>query len=70
MDNVKNAEVHTRLFDPQTLGQASPRPGAALRLGAVLLALAITGVGAGDLLAHPSRGGVVVSGPAARTMGE
>ena len=70
MDNVKSAQVPTRLFDPQTLGPAPPRSGAAVRLGAVVLALAMAGLGAGHLIAPPSRAGVVVSGPAARTMGE
>ena len=70
MDNVKSAEVPTRLFDPQTLGQRAQRSGAAMRLGAVLLALAVTGLGAGHLMAHPPRAGVVVSGVTARTMGE
>ena len=68
MDNVKSALGPTRLFDPPTIGQPPPRSGAAVRLGAVLLALAMTGLGAGHLLARPSRAGVVVSGTTAGTM--
>jgi hypothetical protein len=67
MDNVDTAVVPSRLLGPQTLGQPPPRSGAAVRLGAVLLALAIAGLGAGHLVARPSRAGVVVSGIAART---
>jgi hypothetical protein len=70
MDNVKSAVVPARLFDPQTLGRPPQRSGAAVRLGAVLLALAVTGLGAGHLMARPSRAGVVVSGTTARTMGQ
>ena len=70
MDNVKSAVAPTRLFDPQTLGQPPRRSGAAVRLGAVFLALALTGLGAGHLMARPSRAGVVVSGTTARTMSE
>jgi hypothetical protein len=70
MDNVKSAVVPTQLFDPQTLGQPPQRSGAAVRLGAVLLALAITGLGAGHLLARPSRAGAVVSGTTAGTMSQ
>ena len=68
MDNVDSAVVPTRLFEPRTLGQPPQRPGAAVRLGAVLLALALTGLGAGRLVAHPSRAGVVVSGTTTGTM--
>ena len=68
MENVKSAVVPTRLFDPQTLGEPPPRSGAAVRLGAVLLALAMTGLGAGHLVAGSSRSGVVVSGPTAGTI--
>ena len=68
MDNVESAVVPTRLFEPETLGHPPQRSGAALRLGAVLLALAVTGLGAGHLVAHPSRAGVVVSGRTAGTM--
>ena len=53
--------VPTRLLDPQTLGQPPRRSGATVRLGAVLLALALAGVGGGLLLVRPSRAGVVVS---------
>ena len=53
--------VPRRLLDPLTLGQPPRRSGAAVRLGAVLLALAAAGVGAGLLLVHPPRAGVVVS---------
>ena len=68
MDNVKSAVVPTRLFDPQMLGQPPQRSGVAIRLGAVLLTLAVTGLGAGHLIARPSRAGVVLSGTTARTM--
>jgi hypothetical protein len=68
MDNVDSAVVPTRLFEPQTFGQPAPRSGSAVRLGAVLLALAVTGLGAGHLVARPSRAGVVVSGTTAGTM--
>lgn len=68
MDNVDSAVVPTRLFEPETLGQPAQRSGAAVRLGAVLLALAVTGLGAGHLVARPSRAGVVVSGTTAGTM--
>lgn len=67
MDKVKSAVVPTRFFDPQRLGEPPRRSGAAARLGAVLLALAMTGMGAGHLVAHQSRSGVVVSGPTAGT---
>jgi hypothetical protein len=69
MDNVDSAVVPTRLFEPATLGQPPQRSGAALRLGAVLLALAVTGLGAGHLVARPSRPGIVVSGTTVGTMG-
>jgi hypothetical protein len=68
MDNVDSAVVPTRLFEPQTPGQPPPRSASAVRLGAALLALAVTGLGAGHLVAHPSRSGVVVSGTTAGTM--
>ena len=68
MDNVDSAVVPTRLVEPQTLGQPPQRSGAALRLGAILLVLAVTGLGAGHLVARPSRAGVVVSGTTAGTM--
>ena len=75
MDNVENAVsgsglrrrskamhlVPTRLLDPQTRRQSPRRSGATVRLGAVLLALALAGVGAGLLLVRPSRAGVVIS---------
>jgi hypothetical protein len=67
MDNVDSAVAPSRLLDPQKLGQPRQRSGAAVRLGAVLIALAVTGLGAGHLIARPSRAGVVVSGIAART---
>jgi hypothetical protein len=69
MDNVDSAVVPARLFEPETLGQPPQRSGAAVRLGAVLLALAVTGLGAGHLVARPSRAGVVLSGTTTGTMG-
>ncbi len=68
MDNLDSAVVPTRLFEPQTIGHPPERSGAALRLGAILLVLAVTGLGAGHLVARPSRAGVVVSGTAVGTM--
>ena len=70
MDNVDSAVAPSRLFEPQTLRQPPPRSGAAVRLGAVLLALVVTGLGAGHLVARPSRPGVVVSGTTVGTMSQ
>jgi len=53
--------VPKRLLDPQTLGEPPRRSGAAVRLAAALLALALAGLGAGSILERPSRAGVVVS---------
>jgi hypothetical protein len=68
MDNVDRAVVPTRLFEPEAIGQPPQRSGAAVRLGAVLVALAVTGLGAGHLVARPSRAGVVISGTTVGTM--
>jgi hypothetical protein len=69
MENVDSAVVPSRLFEAQTLGEPPRRWAAAVRLGAVLLALALTGLGAGHLIARPPRAGAVVSGTTAGTMG-
>jgi hypothetical protein len=53
--------VPSRLLDPQALRGPRPPSGGLLRFGAVLVACALAGVGAGHLLPSPSSSPAVVA---------
>ena len=67
MDNTRSGPetarslVPSRLLEPQTLRGPGPRSGGLARFGAVLVAFALAGVGAGLLLIRPSRSPLVVA---------
>jgi hypothetical protein len=58
---IPRSLVPSRLLEPQPLRGPSSRPGGFVRLGAVLVACALAGVGSGLLLVRPSRSPMVVA---------